>query len=63
MLNKKGDLKMKLTKLQIDSLSDNTKIQLLSVLYLIEDELQYEYKDISRTINYLQDLERSEQDA
>lgn len=54
---------MKLTRLQIDSLSDNTKIQLLSVLYLIEDELQYECKDISRTINYLQDLERSEQDA
>lgn len=45
---------MILTKKQIDDLSFDTCEQLLSVLYLIEDQLGYKCKRISNTIDYLQ---------
>lgn len=45
---------MIITKKQIDSLSKATRMELLFTLYRIEDELGYNCKSISKTINYLQ---------
>lgn len=47
---------MILSKEQIAELSENTRSDLLEVLWIIEDELQYECKDITETINYLQEV-------
>ena len=46
---------MILTKKQIDDLPYDTCEQLLDVLYIIEDQLNYKCKKVSATINYLQD--------
>ena len=46
---------MILTKKQIDDLPYDTCEQLLDVLYIIEDQLDYKCKKVSATINYLQD--------
>lgn len=46
---------MILTKKQIDDLPYDTCEQLLDVLYIIEDQLGYNCKKVSATINYLQD--------
>lgn len=46
---------MILTKKQIDELPFDTCQQLLDVLYIIEDQLDYKCKKVSETINYLQD--------
>ena len=46
---------MLLTKKQIDDLPHDTCEQLLDVLYIIEDQLNYKCKKVSATINYLQD--------
>lgn len=45
---------MTITKKQIDSLSEATRLEMLFTLYRIEDELEYKCKSISKTINYLQ---------
>lgn len=45
---------MIIAKKQIDSLSKSAKMELLFTLYEIEDELGYNCKSISKTINYLQ---------
>lgn len=46
---------MILTKKQIDNLPYDTCEQLLDVLYIVEDQLDYKCKRVSATINYLQD--------
>ena len=46
---------MILTKKQINDLPYDTCEQLLHVLYIIEDQLNYKCKSVSKTINYLQD--------
>lgn len=46
---------MILTKKQIDDLPYDTCLQLLDVLYIIEDQLGYKCKKVTNTINYLQD--------
>lgn len=48
---------MILSKEQIAELSENTRSDLLTVLWAIEDELQYECKDVTETINYLQEVQ------
>lgn len=45
---------MILTEAQIKKLSLKTKDKLLDALYLIEDELNYKSKKVSKTIDYLQ---------
>lgn len=45
---------MILTKKQIDELPFDTCEQLLDILYIIEDQLDYKCKSVSATINYLQ---------
>lgn len=45
---------MILTEAQIKKLSLKTKDKLLDALYLIEDELNYKSKKISKTIDFLQ---------
>ena len=45
---------MIMTNKQFDSLSKDTKIELLFTLYKIEDKLGYKCKSISKAINYLQ---------
>ena len=47
---------MILSKEQIAELSENTRSDLLEVLWIIEDELQYECEDVTETINYLQEV-------
>lgn len=47
---------MILNEKQIAELSENTRSDLLTVLWAIEDELQYECEDITETINYLQEV-------
>ena len=46
---------MILTKKQIDDLPFDTCEDLLYLLYTIEDQLGYNCKKVSNTINYLQD--------
>ena len=46
---------MVLTKKQIENLPYDTCEQLLDLLYIIEDQLNYKCKKISNTINYLQE--------
>lgn len=48
---------MILSKEQIAELSVDTRLDLLGVLWTIEDELQYECEDITETINYLQEVQ------
>ena len=43
---------MILSKEQIAELSENTRSDLLTVLWAIEDELQYECEDVTETIKY-----------
>lgn len=45
---------MTITKKQIDSLSEATRLEMLFTLYRIEDELEYKCKSVSKAINYLQ---------
>lgn len=47
---------MILQKKEIDKLSKDTIYRLLNVLYIIEDETDYQTKKISNTIDYLQSL-------
>lgn len=49
---------MLLTKKEINQLTKETKTELLSLLYIIEDELMYKCKSISNTISYLQDQQK-----
>lgn len=53
---------MILTKTQISKLTKETRRELLFTLYKIEDELAYNCKDVSKTINYIQELDRIEAD-
>lgn len=53
---------MVLTKTQINKLTKETRTELLFTLYKIEDELAYNCKDVSKTINYIQELDRIEAD-
>lgn len=46
---------MILTKKQIDDLPYDTCEDLLHLLYIIEDQLDYNCKKVSNTINYLQE--------
>ena len=62
MLNMKGEFKMILTKTQISKLTKETRRELLFTLYKIEDELAYNCKDVSKTINYIQELDKIEAD-
>lgn len=39
---------------ELRSLSNETKIDLLDILYKIEDELQYNCKKVTNTIDFLQ---------
>lgn len=48
---------MILNEEQIAELSENTRSDLLEVLWAIEDELQYECEDITETIDYLQEVQ------
>lgn len=45
---------MIITKKQLDSLSEDTRLEMLFTLYRVEDELGYKCKSISKAINYLQ---------
>ena len=45
---------MILTKKQLSQLRKETMDELLYILYSIEDQLGYECKNISQTINYIQ---------
>ena len=45
---------MILSERQIAQLDKQTREKLLLVLYTIEDELQYKCKNVSKTINYIQ---------
>ena len=45
---------MILTEKQLQQLCTKAKDKLLDALYLIEDELQYNCKKVSETIDYLQ---------
>lgn len=45
---------MILTKKQLSQLRKQTIDELLSILYTIEDQLCYECKNVSQTINYIQ---------
>ena len=47
---------------QIKMLSKKAKDKLLNTLYCIEDELFYECKSVSETINYLQDNYKESKD-
>lgn len=49
---------MILPKSKINKLSKSTKVELLNLLYTIEDELCYTCKTVSKTIDYLQDLSK-----
>ena len=62
MLNMKGEFKMVLTKTQINKLTKESRTELLFTLYKIEDELAYNCKNVSKTINYIQELDRIEAD-
>ena len=42
--------------IDIDNLTTQTQEELLGVLYHIEDNLEYECKSVSNTINYLQEI-------
>ena len=42
--------------IDIDNLTTQTQEELLDVLYHIEDNLEYECKSVSSTINYLQEI-------
>lgn len=42
--------------IDIDELSTKNQQELLDVLYHIEDDLEYECKSVSSTINYLQEI-------
>ena len=53
---------MLLNKKQILKLTKETRTELLFTLYKIEDELAYDCKDVSKTINYIQELDRVEDD-
>lgn len=48
---------MILNEEQLRELSENTRSDLLTVLWAIEDELQYECEDVTETINYLQEVQ------
>ena len=58
----KGEFKMVLTKTQINKLTKESRTELLFTLYKIEDELAYNCKNVSKTINYIQELDRIEAD-
>lgn len=45
---------MILTKRQLSQLKKETIDELLYILYSIEDQLCYECKNVSQTINYIQ---------
>lgn len=49
-----------LSEKQINELSSKTRNKLLDVLYAIEDELCYNCKKVSNTINYLQEENRQD---
>ena len=46
---------MILTKKQLNKITQKNKEELLMILYSIEDNLDYKCKNISKTINYIQD--------
>jgi hypothetical protein len=46
---------MLLTENQIGQLRKQTRIDLLTLLYQVEDDLQYKSKSVSKTIDYLQE--------
>ena len=46
---------MMLSKKQLQELSQETREELLMVLYSIEDELCYKCKNVTNTIEYIQD--------
>lgn len=46
---------MILSKKQLEQISQKNRDELLMILYSIEDELAYKCKNISETINYIQD--------
>lgn len=43
---------------ELNNLSSETKSELLSLLYKIEDELQYNCKKVTNTIDFLQKIKR-----
>lgn len=43
---------------ELNSLSSETKSDLLDILYRIEDELQYNCKKVTNTIDFLQKIKR-----
>ena len=47
---------MILTETQLNELSLATKTNLLFLLYNIEDELEYNCDEVTKTINYLQEV-------
>lgn len=51
---------MLLNKKQILKLTKETRTELLFTLYKVEDELGYECKDVTKTINYLQTIDKAE---
>lgn len=53
---------MKLTFNQVNSLPIKTQLDLLNVLYTVEDQLYYKCKSVSKMIDYIQNniKERSE---
>lgn len=49
---------MILNKKQLNELSEDTRSDLLSVLWVIEDELQYKCKKVTKTIDYLEEVKK-----
>lgn len=49
---------MILNKKQLNELSEDTRSDLLSVLWAIEDELQYKCKKVTKTIDYLEEVKK-----
>lgn len=54
----KGVIKLILTERQIEQLRKQTRIDLLTLLYQVEDDLQYKSKSVSKTIDYLQEYNK-----
>lgn len=49
---------MILSERQIEQLRKQTRIDLLMLLYQVEDDLQYKSKSVTRTIDYLQEYNK-----
>jgi hypothetical protein len=47
-----------LSERQIEQLRKQTRIDLLMLLYQVEDDLQYKSKSVTRTIDYLQEYNK-----